>query len=90
AKMVELALQRFEEPASPGSASIVRGAAANAAQKRCRKHGTEGLYQHLCGQYLCSACIVGGRCPICRHPVSATLSQITRRLDEAAGEAERY
>ncbi len=38
--------------------------------KSCIKHGAAGIYQHICGQYLCSACIVGGRCPVCRHPVS--------------------
>ncbi len=39
----------------------------------CRKHRAAGIYQHFCGQYLCSACIVGGRCPVCRHPVSGSV-----------------
>ncbi len=84
AKMVELALQHFEATPSPraGRAAHATGPPSG---NRCRKHGTEGLYQHLCGQYLCSACIVGGRCPICRHPVSATLSQMMRRGDEGTG-----
>ncbi|MFQ5908912.1 MAG: tetratricopeptide repeat protein [Thermoplasmata archaeon] len=78
AKMVELALRHFGEAPSEGSTGTGRVARAGGSSDRCRKHGTEGIYQHLCGQYLCSACIVGGRCPICRHPVSASLSQTTR------------
>ncbi len=83
AKMVELALQNFEETSARGRRPTTRAPAGPATRTRCRKHGTEGVYQHLCGQYLCSACIVGGRCPICRHPVSATLSQI---MDPSEGD----
>ncbi|MFQ6012949.1 MAG: tetratricopeptide repeat protein [Thermoplasmata archaeon] len=90
AKMVELALQHFQETPSPRAGSPGRGTPGAASPTRCRKHGTEGLYQHLCGQYLCSACIVGGRCPICRHPVSASLSQMTRPPDDTVRDGERY
>ncbi len=86
AKMIELALQNFEETSSRVRRPTTRAPAGPATGTRCRKHGTEGVYQHLCGQYLCSACIVGGRCPICRHPVSATLSQIMDPSEEDLGE----
>ncbi|MEE9163965.1 MAG: tetratricopeptide repeat protein, partial [Thermoplasmata archaeon] len=86
AKMIELALQNFEETPARGRRPMTRAPAGSATGTRCRKHGTEGVYQHLCGQYLCSACIMGGRCPICRHPVSATMSQIIDPSEEDLGE----
>ncbi len=72
AKRLEQSLQVFESGASaePVVDTPETPARSRRTEKTCIKHGATGIYQHHCGQYLCSACIVGGRCPVCRHPVS--------------------
>ncbi len=87
AKRLEQSLRVFEtrtseeeEEAETPSPRPARGR----TEKMCIKHGAPGIYQHICGQYLCSACIVGGRCPVCRNPVSRAYRdlQTTGQEDE--------
>lgn len=81
AKTLEAALQAFREETVPEAAVVRPTPSSPSGERRCHRHGAQGLYQHLCGQYLCSACVVGGRCPICRHPVAAVGRALG--LDEA-------
>jgi tetratricopeptide (TPR) repeat protein len=72
AKRLEAALRIFQERVEGEERH--RPTEEPRGGRTCRKHGASGIYEHFCGQYLCSACIVGGRCPVCRHPVSRALS----------------
>ncbi len=71
-KRLEGALRIFDPTGLPESQEESSGGERQQGRREgtCRKHGAVGIYQHLCGQYLCSACIAGGRCPVCYHPVS--------------------
>lgn len=70
-KRLEGALHIFDASPSTAPRGRLEGEGREErAEGRCRRHGAAGIYQHLCGQYLCSACIAGGRCPVCHHPVS--------------------
>ncbi len=72
AKRLEGALRIFQtsEQEEKVETTHTSGAAKGKEGRICRKHGSPGIYEHFCGQYLCSACIVGGNCPVCQHPVS--------------------
>ncbi len=71
-KRLEGALRIFRQPGVAAELEIPQSTRPTGlrADRGCRKHGAPGIYQHFCGQYLCSACIVGGKCPVCHHPVS--------------------
>lgn len=77
AKRLEGALRIFEPLAEQerSDGRLPSGADGRTVQRACRRHGAAGIYQHLCGQYLCSACIMGGRCPVCQHPVTGTFRE---------------
>lgn len=86
AKTLAAALRALREESQTDRTGPHRSRApAASSEPRCHRHGAPGLYQHHCGQFLCSRCIVGGRCPVCRHPVSASGFGAAREGDEEPG-----
>jgi len=70
-----------ERPALPKTSP---NASPDAPPMKCSAHGAPGVERHICGAWLCNACVVAdGACPTCHAPLASGDREARKKDREA-------